>query len=157
MTLFLIFIFSFLTSFGFAFIYDAPQRLFLPAGLCGGLGYLMFFITSDTFTIDSIYASLYGSFVVGLMSHMMARVCKAPVILFMVPGIIPLVPGSIFFKGAQKVLTLEFNEANDIFVRATLIAGAIAVGLLFSNQLAKSFFKSPTARIKQSFSKNHLK
>ncbi|MBI5975106.1 threonine/serine exporter family protein [Staphylococcus canis] len=155
MTLILTFISSFLTAFGFAFIYDAPRRLFVPAGLCGGLGYIVFYITNHTFQIDSIYASLCGSFILGLMSHIMARVCKAPVIIFMVPGIIPLVPGSIFFKGAQKLLTLDFNEANDIFVRATLIAGAIAVGLLFSNQIAKSYIKKPTAMFKKNINKSH--
>ncbi|AVQ34194.1 threonine/serine exporter [Staphylococcus muscae] len=143
MTISLIFICSFLTSFCFAFIYDAPRRLFLPAGLCGGFGYLTYHLVHMSFGIDSIYASLCGSFILGIMSHMMARRYKSPVILFMVPGIIPLVPGSIFFKAAQKLLTLEFNEANDIFIRATLIAGAIAVGLLMSDQFAKSFIRKP--------------
>ena len=144
----IIFICSFLTSFCFAFIYDAPRRLFLPAGLCGGFGYLTYHLVHMSFGIDSIYASLCGSFILGIVSHMMARQYKAPVILFMVPGIIPLVPGSIFFKATQKLLTLEFNEANDIFVRATLIAGAIAVGLLMSDQFAKSFIKKPIAIIR---------
>lgn len=147
--LFLTFISSFLTSFGFAFIYDAPKRLFWQAGVCGGLGYLVYYMSNSLLHIDSIYASLFGSFVLGVTCHLMARLYKSPVILFMVPGIIPLVPGSIFFKGAQKLLTLEFNEASDIFVRATLIAGAIAVGLLFSNQLAKSFNTKPVRMLRK--------
>lgn len=148
MTIVFIFICSFLTSFCFAFVYDAPKRLFLPAGLCGGFGYLTFHIAFEIFSIDSIYASLYGSFVLGIISHVMARQYKSPVILFMVPGIIPLVPGSIFFKATQQLLTLNFNEASDIFVRATLIAGAIAVGLLISDQVAKSFIRKPIAILK---------
>ena len=78
----------------------------------------------------------------------MARTYKSPVIIFMVPGIIPLVPGSIFFKATQQLLTLNFNEASDIFVRATLIAGAIAVGLLISDQVAKSFIRKPIQILK---------
>ncbi|ARJ51140.1 threonine/serine exporter family protein [Staphylococcus lutrae] len=148
MTIFFIFICSFLTSFCFAFIYDAPKRLFLPAGLCGGFGYLTYHIGFEIFGVDGIYASLYGSFVLGIISHIMARIYKSPVIIFMVPGIIPLVPGSIFFKATQQLLTLNFNEASDIFVRATLIAGAIAVGLLISDQVAKSFIRKPIEILK---------
>ncbi len=148
LTIVFIFICSFLTSFCFAVVYDAPTRLFLPAGLCGGFGYLTFFVANDVFTMDSIYASLYGSFILGIISHMMARTYKSPVIIFMVPGIIPLVPGSIFFKATQQLLTLNFNEASDIFVRATLIAGAIAVGLLISDQVAKSFIRKPIQILK---------
>ncbi|UEX89871.1 threonine/serine exporter family protein [Staphylococcus ratti] len=148
MTLLLMFIFSFSTAFCFAFVYDAPKRLFFPAGLCGGFGYIIFHIATVILNIDSIYASLLGSFTLGMLSHIMARIMKSPVIIFMVPGIIPLVPGSIFFKGAQKLLTLDFNEASGIFVRATLIAGAIAVGLLFSDQFSKSFIRKPVQIIK---------
>lgn len=148
MILILMFIFSFLTAFCFAFIYDAPKRLFVPAGLCGGCGYIVYYIATVLLNVDSIYASLLGSFTLGILSHIMARLVKSPVILFMIPGIIPLVPGSIFFKAAQKLLTLDFVQASDIFIRATLIAGAIAVGLLFSDQIAKSFIRKPVQIIK---------
>ncbi|MCD8904483.1 threonine/serine exporter family protein [Staphylococcus chromogenes] len=148
MILILMFIFSFLTAFCFAFVYDAPKRLFVPAGLCGGCGYIVYHIATVILNVDSIYASLLGSFTLGILSHIMARLVKSPVILFMIPGIIPLVPGSIFFKAAQKLLTLDFVQASDIFIRATLIAGAIAVGLLFSDQIAKSFIRKPVQIIK---------
>ncbi|RIM24257.1 threonine/serine exporter [Staphylococcus chromogenes] len=148
MILILMFIFSFLTAFCFAFVYDAPMRLFVPAGLCGGCGYIVYYIATVLLNVDSIYASLLGSFTLGILSHIMARLVKSPVILFMIPGIIPLVPGSIFFKAAQKLLTLDFVQASDIFIRATLIAGAIAVGLLFSDQIAKSFIRKPVQIIK---------
>lgn len=148
MILVFMFIFSFLTAFCFAFVYDSPKRLFIPAGLCGGCGYIIYHVATVILNVDSIYASLLGSFTLGILSHIMARVMKSPVIIFMVPGIIPLVPGSIFFKAAQKLLTLDFNEANVIFIRATLIAGAIAVGLLFSDQFAKSFIRKPVQIIK---------
>lgn len=148
MILILMFIFSFLTAFCFAFVYDAPKRLFVPAGLCGACGYIVYYIATVLLNVDSIYASLLGSFTLGILSHIMARLVKSPVILFMIPGIIPLVPGSIFFKAAQKLLTLDFVQASDIFIRATLIAGAIAVGLLFSDQIAKSFIRKPVQIIK---------
>ncbi|KKI53471.1 Integral membrane protein [Staphylococcus equorum subsp. equorum] len=88
--------------------------------------------------MDTIYTSLLGSLTLGLISHTMSRIYKAPVVLFMIPGIIPLVPGSIAFSATQQLVTLNFTDATNTFIRAILIAGAIALGLLISDQLSKT-------------------
>ncbi|SUM35124.1 integral membrane protein [Staphylococcus gallinarum] len=74
----------------------------------------------------------------GLLSHIMSRIFKAPVVIFMIPGIIPLVPGSIAFRATQQLVTLQFTDATNTFIRAILVAGAIALGLLISDQLSKT-------------------
>ncbi|WP_432723384.1 threonine/serine exporter family protein [Staphylococcus equorum] len=131
------FLFSFTASYFFALIYDAPKKLFFSAGLAGALGYLVNFILSTTFQMDSIYTSLLGSLTLGLISHMMSRILKSPVVIFMIPGIIPLVPGSLAFRATQQLVTLNFSEANNTLIRTILIAGSIALGLLISDQLSK--------------------
>lgn len=137
MTVLYTFFFSFTASYFFALIYDAPKKLFFSAGLAGALGYLVNFILSTTFQMDSIYTSLLGSLTLGLISHMMSRILKSPVVIFMIPGIIPLVPGSLAFRATQQLVTLNFSEANNTLIRTILIAGSIALGLLISDQLSK--------------------
>lgn len=68
----------------------------------------------------------------------MSRILKSPVVIFMIPGIIPLVPGSLAYKAMQQLVTLNFTEANNTFIRTILIAGSIALGLLLSDQLSKT-------------------
>ena len=58
--------------------------------------------------------------------------------IFMIPGIIPLVPGSLAFRATQELVTLNFTDAGNTFIRAILIAGSIALGLLISDQLSKT-------------------
>ncbi|MDW4394060.1 threonine/serine exporter family protein [Staphylococcus saprophyticus] len=134
MTLIYAFLFSFTASYFFAVIYDAPKKLFFAAGLAGASGYLISFILNDLLQIDSIYSSLLGSLTLGVMS----RILKSPVVIFMIPGIIPLVPGSLAYKAMQQLVTLNFTEANNTFIRTILIAGSIALGLLLSDQLSKT-------------------
>lgn len=102
------------------------------------MGYSITFILERNFHMDSIYTSLLGSLTLGLIAHILSRVYKAPVVLFMIPGIIPLVPGSIAFRATQQLVTLNFTDATNTFIRAILIAGSIALGLLLSDQLSKT-------------------
>ncbi|MBO3065595.1 MULTISPECIES: threonine/serine exporter family protein [Staphylococcus] len=130
--------FSFTASYFFALIYDAPKKLFLPAGLAGALGYIINFTLNTSFQMDSIYTSLLGSLTLGLISHIMSRLFKSPVVVFMIPGIIPLVPGSLAFRAMQQLVTLNFTDASNTFIRTILIAGSIALGLIISDQLSKT-------------------
>lgn len=131
-------LFSFMASYFFALIYDAPKKLFIPAGLAGASGYMVHFLFNLSFQMDTIYTSLLGSLSLGLISHILSRLLKAPVVIFMIPGIIPLVPGSLAFRATQELVTLNFTDAANTFIRAILIAGSIALGLLISDQLSKT-------------------
>ena len=131
-------LFSFMASYFFALIYDAPKKLFIPAGLAGASGYMVHFLFNLSFQMDTIYTSLLGSLSLGLISHILSRLLKAPVVIFMIPGIIPLVPGSLAFIATQELVTLNFTDAANTFIRAILIAGSIALGLLISDQLSKT-------------------
>ncbi|MHC3760157.1 threonine/serine exporter family protein [Staphylococcus succinus] len=130
--------FSFTASYFFALIYDAPKKLFFSAGLAGALGYIVNFTLSTSFQMDNIYTSLLGSLTLGLISHIMSRLLKSPVIVFMIPGIIPLVPGSLAFQATRQLVTLNFTDASNTLIRTILIAGSIALGLIISDQLSKT-------------------
>ena len=143
------FFFSFTASYFFAFIYDAPKKLFIPAGLAGASGYMVHFILIETMQMDTIYTSLIGSLTLGLISQILSRLLKSPVVIFMIPGIIPLVPGSLAFRATQQLVTLDFTSAGTTFIRAILIAGSIALGLLLSDQLSKTLNITKYWRVKK--------
>ena len=73
MTFVFSFFFSFTASYFFAFIYDAPKKLFIPAGLAGASGYIVHFIFIETMHMDTIYTSLIGSLTLGLISQLLSR------------------------------------------------------------------------------------
>ena len=55
----------------------------------------------------------------------------------MVPGIIPLVPGGLAFDATKNLVLLDFSKAINTMLEVTLIVGAIALGLLFADQISK--------------------
>ena len=132
------FIFSYTVSLFFGVIFDVPKRLYNTVGIVGACGWMVYTIFFDGLNTHTIYSSFFGSLALGCLSHIMARSKKEPVIIFMIPGIIPLVPGSLAYKAMQQLVTLNFTEANNTFIRTILIAGSIALGLLLSDQLSKT-------------------
>lgn len=131
------FIFSFLASLFFCVIFDAPRKLYFACGFVGACGWMVYTVLFNGFELHTIYSSFFGSLALGLLSHYMARLKKEPVIIFMVTGIIPLVPGGLAYDATKNLVLLHFGKAINTMLEVTLIAGAIALGLLFADQISK--------------------
>ncbi|MBE7582531.1 threonine/serine exporter family protein, partial [Staphylococcus aureus] len=86
--------------------------------------------------------------ILGLMSHTMSRRYKRPVIIFIVPGIIPLVPGGAAYQATRFLVSNDYTSAVNTFLEVTLISGAIAFGILVSEILYYLY-----TRIKQLYGK----
>ena len=82
------------------------------------------------------------------MSHTMSRRYKQPVIIFIVPGIIPLVPGGAAYEATRFLVSNDYTNAVNTFLEVTLISGAIAFGILVSEIVYYIY-----SRIKQSYGK----
>ncbi|MGZ0075485.1 threonine/serine exporter family protein [Staphylococcus aureus] len=131
------FIFSFLASMFFCVIFDAPRKLYLSCGFVGTCGWMVYTLFFNGFNVHTIYSSFFGSLALGLLSHYMARKQKEPAIIFMVTGIIPLRPWLSIRCYKKFSLIKFFSTAINTMLEVTLIAGAIALGLLFADQISK--------------------
>lgn len=131
------FIFSYTASLFFCVIFDAPRKVYPTCGFVGACGWTVYAIFFHGLNVHTIYSSFFGSLTLGLISHFMARKQKEPAIIFMVTGIIPLVPGGLAFDATKNLVLLEFSKAINTMLEVTLIAGAIALGLLFADQISK--------------------
>src|SRR5690625_57515 len=132
-------LFSFTASFFFAVLFDAPKRLFFFAGVAGATGWTVSRILLDLFSMHEIYATMFGTLVLGIVCHLMARLLKEPATMFMVPGIIPFVPGGLAYEATSLLVQFEYNESLNTMLEVILIAGGVAVGLLFADYLSKLF------------------
>ncbi len=123
------FIISFLATILFSILFNAPRRLLLACGFVGAMGWIIYKLTLDA-ELGKVMAAFLGSFILALMSHIMSRHYKRPVIIFIVPGIIPLVPGGLPYEATRFLVSNEYTHAVNTFLEVTLISGAIAFGIL---------------------------
>ena len=130
---------SFFASAAFGIIYQAPRNTIIKCGLVGMIGWVIY-ISLVWAEVDSVPATLIASFVIAIVSQMLARIYKTPMIIFSVPGIIPLVPGSLAYDAMRSFVQNDYSVAISIAAKAFMISGAIAFGLVFSevlNQIMK--------------------
>jgi len=137
---------SFFASAAFGIIYQAPRNTIIKCGLVGMIGWVIY-ISLVWEEVDSVPATLIASFVIAIVSQMLARIYKTPMIIFSVPGIIPLVPGSLAYDAMRSFVQNDYSVAISIAAKAFMISGAIAFGLVFSevlNQIMKKMRQTKT-------------
>lgn len=120
---------SFITALGFSVLYNIPRRTIVPAGFTGGVGWTVYFFLTTYLSTQSFLATIIASFCIAFASQIFARRLRAPVIVFTLPGLIPLVPGGMAYNMMRAFVEgdtlLGFQFATSTF----LTAGALALGL----------------------------
>lgn len=83
---------------------------------------------------------LLAAVAVALVSQAMARHFKAPVILFVIPGILPMVPGAGMYRIVYSIVMGPENMVGTYLLETATAAGAIALGIFLGEALQKVFF-----------------
>lgn len=119
---------AFLTALFTGVTLRTPVAALLTVGLTGMLGWTANYILSEL-AIPELVAAVTGAVVIGLLAEILARLQKQPVTVYIVSGIIPLVPGITAYNAMLEFLNKNFNDGIFLAFRAFLIASYLAAGL----------------------------
>jgi uncharacterized membrane protein YjjB (DUF3815 family) len=134
---------SFIATGAFGIIFNVPRNSLIKCGIIGMGGWYIYYALVDNHH-DAVMATLAAAFLVGIVSHVFAKVYKTPVIIFSVAGIIPLVPGGLAYDAMRNFVENDYNTAISLAAKSFLLSGSIAFGLVFSevlNQILRRIFK----------------
>lgn len=120
---------SFMTALGFAILYNIPRRTIAPSGLTGAIGWTIYFFLTTYLSVQSVLATSMASFFIAFASQIFARRLKSPVIVFTLPGLIPLVPGGMAYNMMRAFVEGEMILGFQFATNTFLTAGALALGL----------------------------
>lgn len=137
MPLYLHFIYSFFATVGFAVFLNAPKSTLISSGLTGGLGWSVFYYLSKS-TGNNILANFIAALLVSYISEMLARKLKQPAIVFVIPGVIPLVPGLGMYNTMLYLIQNDYNNAIAKGADVLFVGGAISLGILVVTSLVKT-------------------
>ncbi len=135
--------FSYLSTVAFAIIINVPRRALNLAGWAGAVGWLVYWVLTYDFTVGRMLANLCGAFAIGLCGMIFSRVKKMPVIIFNIPGLVPLVPGATAYQAVRALVLGQIDKASRLTVRVMMVAGAIAVGFMLAQLLAEQTYRRP--------------
>lgn len=123
-------------SVGFAILFGVYDRKLLWIAFGGGAGWVVYL-----FCIARGYSMFVGlfaaSFFVAVLSELLARIIKTPVILMLVPMLIPEIPGGDLYYTMQHLVQGEYVEFGNFSNRVLIEAGAIALGIILASYAAK--------------------
>lgn len=120
---------SFITALGFAILYNIPRRTIVPAGITGGIGWSVYFFLMNYLNTADFIATLTAAFFIAFASQVFARKLKTPVIIYTLPGLIPLVPGGTAYNMMRAFVEGESLLGLEYAISTFLTAGALALGL----------------------------
>ncbi|WAA12735.1 threonine/serine exporter family protein [Fervidibacillus halotolerans] len=139
---------SFAASSGFGIMFNVPKNSIIQCGFTGMIGWLIY-ISFVGQKVDAVPASFIASFFVALISHIFAKWYKTPVIVFIVGGIIPLVPGGLAYDAMRHFVINDYYTAIQLAAKVLLVAGAIAIGIVFSEVFNQIYKRIRMAKIRQ--------
>ena len=124
-------------TLGYAFVYNIPKRLIPLAVLTGACGWLVY----SQFPQQPITGCFLAALTVGVLSEILSRLFKDAATLFILPGILPLVPGARMYRMILALMEQNFDRAGSLFIEVMSFAGSIAIALLLATSLFRFLFR----------------
>ena len=115
---------------GFCIIFNVPKKYIIWGALTGGIGKIIYILLIN-FDFGPIAATFIATVVIALLAHVNSRIFKEPTILFLISGIMALVPGSLLYKSIYTIMAVEHVEGAKQLMETLFIAGAIAFAIFF--------------------------
>ncbi len=131
---------SFVGTVGFAVIYSVPKKYYFACGITGMAGWLTFLFVSSRPYMSASVASFFGAFVVVLIARILTVYMKCPITVFLIPGILPLVPGAGVYYTAYYIVTNQLTQASLKGIESLKIAFAIVMGIVIVVSIPREVF-----------------
>jgi uncharacterized membrane protein YjjB (DUF3815 family) len=138
-----------IAALGFAILFNVPKRTLFACALGGALAYAVRTLLVDLNLLGIEAATLFGAAAVGFLGVPFGRRWHAPAIIFVIPGVIPLVPGALAFRTMIDLLALTTSTTgvDETLLAATavnslktiLIVGGIAGGVAIPSLLLRRY------------------
>jgi len=115
---------------------QVPKKNLLLAGLTGAVGWAVELLLENT-----IMSAFLAALTVAVLAQIFARLSKAPVTVYLVTGIFPLVPGVGMYRTVYYLLQSN-REQTSYYLSYTLqIAGMIALAIFVVDSFFKKLYK----------------
>lgn len=124
----------------FALLFGVPKMYYLPCGLIGSAGWLMYRLLM-AFGMGATFASFFATVIIVMLSRFAAVRRKCPATVFLITGIFPLVPGARFYWAAYYLVTNQVNDSLESGFAAVKIMVAIVLGIIFVFELPHRCFQ----------------
>lgn len=127
-------------TLGFAVLFNIRDRRLVFATVGGFLSWALH-ILFNYMTGSEIFSYLIVSFLITLYAEVMARALKTPTTTFIIPSLIPMIPGASLYYTMRYGFSGDAELFTGKAVYTLGLASAIALGVILASAAAKIFVK----------------
>lgn len=130
------FLFSFMSTVSFGVLTNVPRRTLLASGLIGSLGWMVYFLLREA-DYPLGFSNFIAAFLIGCLSIFFSRLKKIPMLVFIVPSLVPLVPGGPAYLAVREIVIGDGDKGLYYMLIVAVTAGAIAGGFVMTTLVEK--------------------
>lgn len=117
---------------GYALMYNVKKDKIIAATI-GGFLTITTYVIANQLLNNIFLATTLASAIITFYSEILARNLKSPATVFLLPGIIPLVPGGGLFYTMTGLLTSNMNQFKSSGTSTFETAAGIAIGVILAS------------------------
>ena len=121
---------AFISSLGFSMLFGLRRRFLVYAALGGLLCWGIYLAMDAWLHMEFLSCLLAAAFAI-VFAEVLARRLKTPATLFVVPAILPLVPGGSLYYTMENVVHGRMEAARSFGTQTLIAALALAAGISF--------------------------
>lgn len=124
---------AFVATIAFAVIFHTPHREYILTGIVGAVGWLVYLI-SIYYGFTTVGASFLATVALAWLSRIFSFAHKAPVTVYLICGIFPIVPGAgIYYTGYHFFMgNNSLGMSKGLETIKIAIAIALGIGIVLS-------------------------
>lgn len=120
---------AFVATVGFSIVFNVHKRHLIVCGINGAIGWWIYLLASHA-GYSTVLSTFLASLFVAEFSYFLARRRRAPVTVFLISGIIPLVPGVGLYRTMYALLFSNYKQSLEYALLTFQMAGVIAVAIM---------------------------
>ena len=121
-------------TFGFTLIFKVNPK-HIPIASLGGVISCAIYVAFDMLGANLFVSNFMAILITAMLCEVFARIFRAPAVIFLLPCVIPLVPGGSLYY-TMSYLISENYEAMAIYGKSTLLTAlGIAAGMITSSAI----------------------
>lgn len=131
---------AFFGSLGFAMLFHIRSRR-MWLGALGGMAVWIVYLFTGLFTQNVFFGFALASMAATCYGEWMARKEKTPATLFLVPAVIPLIPGGSLYDTMYCAVNGDYSGFVSTGLHTLTMAAAIAIGILVASSVIQIWLK----------------
>lgn len=120
-----------LGSLGFSLVFNVGKKHLIPAALGGLLAWGVYLLCMSVPEMGVMMSTVIASVCSQVYAEILARVYKAPTTVFVIPAVVPLIPGGSLYNTMYSAVMKDWVQFRYYGVQTLWGTLGIAIGLSF--------------------------